>query len=360
LEFHGVVAGLQYRAGSEGRVTFARFVRLDPALQQALRSHYATRNPWVRATQPLYQPGTAFATEAAVPLSALRRTGFHADILQPAGVLHGFGACVLKRRDDVLSFTVVRAAAAGGFAPAELGRVRAVLPHLLRVVQVNEHLSDLQHTRTALLDAVERVRSGVFGVDRNGRVVFANRTGRAIVAQDDGLTIVDGGLMASGRADHIALRRLIAGAAAGVAVSSEACGGTMTIGRPSLRRPYTVLVAPVPSLSCIECPRAVASVFVSDPEMERQASGDVLSRLYSLTRTESQLAMALIDTGVLSQAADRLGIGRETARWHLKRIYRKTGTNRQSALIGRVAAAARFAERGFSDRSGSVAPDARS
>ena len=55
-EYRGDVAGLQYRSGSEGHVRAARFVRLDPALHEIILTRHAARNPWVRATQPLYAP----------------------------------------------------------------------------------------------------------------------------------------------------------------------------------------------------------------------------------------------------------------------------------------------------------------
>jgi hypothetical protein len=35
-------------------------------------------------------------------------------------------------------------------------------------------------------------------------------------------------------------------------------------------------------------------------------------------------------------------MNRETARWHLKRIYRKTGTDRQSTLIRQITASTRL------------------
>jgi hypothetical protein len=127
-EFGGGVAGLQYRTGSEGHIRSARFVRMDPALLQTYRTYFATRNPWTRLSQPLYRTGFVYSPERILPLAELQRTEFYDGILRPAGVVHCFGACVLQRGEDVLSFTVVRSPQGGAYDATELGRVPPLLP----------------------------------------------------------------------------------------------------------------------------------------------------------------------------------------------------------------------------------------
>jgi DNA-binding CsgD family transcriptional regulator len=58
-----------------------------------------------------------------------------------------------------------------------------------------------------------------------------------------------------------------------------------------------------------------------------------LMRVYNLTRAEAVLVDLIARDGPsLAEAADRLGVGRETVRTHLKRAYDKTGVRRQSDL----------------------------
>jgi DNA-binding CsgD family transcriptional regulator len=336
-EYRGALAGLQYRSGPEGRVASARFVRLDPALVELLRLRFADRNPWVRTTQPFFRAGAVLPTHQTLPIAALRKTAFHCDVLRPAGVLYGFGACVLKRGDDALSFTVVRSEAAGPFEGAELERVRAVLPHLRRAVEVNEQLADLRSTRSALGDGLEGLKNGVAIVNRSGRVLFANRTARAIAADHDGLTITAEGLSAADRHDLTALRRLIDDAVRSSAGDGLSAGGTISIGRPSMKRPYLVLVAPVRLPLDDEASSGLATVFITDPEMRVESPEDHNRRIYGFTRAESRIAQAIVEIGRLPGAAEQLRISRETARWHLKRIYRKVGVDRRAAFIRRMA-----------------------
>ena len=58
-----------------------------------------------------------------------------------------------------------------------------------------------------------------------------------------------------------------------------------------------------------------------------------LRSTYGCTAQESALADALAHGSTLAQTAVSLGISVHTARTHLKRVFRKTGTNRQAELV---------------------------
>jgi DNA-binding CsgD family transcriptional regulator/PAS domain-containing protein len=332
-EFGSGVAGLQYRIGTEGHIRSARFVRVDPALLESIRTYYATRNPWTRLSQPWYRTGTVYTPERLLPLAELRRTEYYDGILRPAGVVHCFGACVFKRGDDALSFTVVRSQARGPYDESELTRVRAILPHLQRAISVNERLSQLQRSRATFADGLDQLRHGVIVVNDRGRVVFANRAARAIVAQHDGLTIAADGLTASAYADRLKLRSLLDEAVRTSAGQGFGAGGAMALTRPSLKRPFFVLVTPLPLALDSGDTSGLATVFVSDPEAQAATVEESARRLHGLTASEARVADALVAMGSLEQAGDILRISRETARSHLRSIYRKMRVNRQADLI---------------------------
>ncbi len=345
-EFGGGVAGLQYRIGTEGHIRSAHFVRMDPVLLGTYRTHFATRNPWTRLSQPLYRSGFVYSPERVLPLAELRRTEFYDGVLRPAGVVHCFGACVFKRGDDVLSFTVVRSRLGGPYDRAELDRVPPLLPHLHRALQVNERLSQLQRTHTALADGLEQLRHGVVVVNRQGRVIFTNRAARGIVAQRDGLSITTDGLVASAFAERLRLHALLDDAVRTTSDEGFSAGGAMTITRPSTKRAYLVLVAPLAPALDNDRPSGMATVFISDPEEHAETLEEFARRLYGLTHTEMRVANALAASGSLEQVSEQLGLNRETVRWHLRHLYRKTGTHRQAALLIRLSdASSRFALR---------------
>ena len=80
-------------------------------------------------------------------------------------------------------------------------------------------------------------------------------------------------------------------------------------------------------------PSSHASVLIVDPERPRAVSRHLMSRLYGLTPREAALASVLSTGATVRAAAAELGITYETARTHLRRVFEKTGTSRQTELI---------------------------
>ena len=63
---------------------------------------------------------------------------------------------------------------------------------------------------------------------------------------------------------------------------------------------------------------------------------DVLHQVYNLTPAESRVVSKLMDNPDVEATSKALHISVSTVRTHLKHIYRKTDTNRQSALFHKI------------------------
>ena len=184
-----------------------------------------------------------------------------------------------------------------------------------------------------VLHADECCQHGVIVANRHGRVVFANQAARVIGALRDGLEITHEGLVPFSREDRRRLRALLDDSMRSTAGEGFGSGGVMAVARPSMKRPFIVLVAPLKLAIDSGASAGMSTIFISDPEAQIESSDGVLRRLYGLTATEARVANTFATTGSLEQTADRLRISRETVRWHVRHIYRKTGTNRQTALL---------------------------
>jgi DNA-binding CsgD family transcriptional regulator len=112
----------------------------------------------------------------------------------------------------------------------------------------------------------------------------------------------------------------------------------MTISRPSVRRPLSLLVVPLcleyawrQLLTAGEIPSAI--ILIGDPEAELAPDTGELQRCFALTPAEARFASILMAGKRLAEAAAELRVTMHTARTHLKRILSKTGTRRQGELI---------------------------
>jgi DNA-binding CsgD family transcriptional regulator len=211
-------------------------------------------------------------------------------------------------------------------------------PHLCRAAQCFRQFSFLESVSKAATAALDHLPMGLILVDAAGGVLTMNRGAQEIVACNDGLRSLDGGLAAANRTESEALRGLIAAAARTGQGRGLHPGGAMALSRPSMLRPLSVLVAPIgrevwANGLDLGGERAAAVVFISDPEARQETPAELLRRFYGLTPAEARLAEAMAEGGPLSEAAERLGIGRETARSHLKQVFAKTGTHRQAELV---------------------------
>ncbi len=64
-----------------------------------------------------------------------------------------------------------------------------------------------------------------------------------------------------------------------------------------------------------------------------QNRGAVLRLLYGLTPTHVRLTDLLLAGRSVREAAEAMGVAEDTARFHLKTIFRITGTGTQAALL---------------------------
>lgn len=174
--------------------------------------------------------------------------------------------------------------------------------------------------------ALDRLPVGVIVVDATGHALFMNRRGAALCAAEDGLSL-DGGrqVRTAFPAETASLHRAVAETLAG--------GGTaaLSISRPSLKRPLSVLIGPLPRPPAAGGPSA--ALYISDPDDLPLVPVEQLARLLDLTPSEARLAHSLALGHSVEEAAGLSEITVSTARTYLKQVFAKTGTARQAELV---------------------------
>lgn len=182
-------------------------------------------------------------------------------------------------------------------------------------------------------DLLDRLAHAVILVDQRGHVVRMNQRATEIVAQGDGLLNQHGVLRGVRPTDTAALHRLIGEAVNSEPGSESAAGIGLRLERPLHRWPLTALVTRLRSRESAPNGCAVVAVLVSDPEQSAAIDVSMLRQWFGLTTAEARLAVVLAQGHSLAQGLERLGVGANTARTHLKAIFAKTGTKRQAELV---------------------------
>lgn len=188
----------------------------------------------------------------------------------------------------------------------------------------------------ALHYGLELVRCGAMLVAFEGKPHLANRAALAILDKKDGISLSRTGLVADRASDNRLLQELLQGAIS-APERGEPQGSPLSLPRKSARTSLIIRVIPGPGLDCwpgVEHRTALMTMYDEDKGLHIDES--VLCKLYGLTRGEAALAAILIQGKSIEEAAAELFISPHTARTHLKRIFMKTDTHRQTELVVRI------------------------
>jgi len=307
---------------------------LNPIFRQSYHEYYAARSVWRRRCEPLYQAGHVVLEEEACPRTVLTSSEFYNDYLFPEGLTRSMAPTISKDGSFALVATPMRGERRVPFGEEERDTATRLLPHLARANLIRERLEVLR----AGEEVLDGLPYGVVFLTAEGRVIYANRAAEAILRQQDGFTIRGGMLRANPRSADVALKHSIQQAARPDARSAE-WPLPVLIERPSLRRAYQVLTAPLRHRFALFAgmPRPEVVALIIDPEDQPVAIPELLGRLYGLTKREAAVADRLAQGKTVEQLAEELGMRYETARTHLRRIFSKTGTSRQGELIAILA-----------------------
>lgn len=188
----------------------------------------------------------------------------------------------------------------------------------------------------ALTYGLELVRHGAMLVAPEGRPQLANRAAIAILQKKDGISLARTGLVADRAADTRLLHKLLQDA-----ISSPERGepreSPLTLQRRTAHSALIVRVVPGPGLDCWPDPaNRTALLKLYDQDLGLVVDERALCSLYGLTRGEAALAARLVQGRSLEEAAAELFVSVHTARTHLKRIFMKTDTHRQTELVVRM------------------------
>jgi DNA-binding CsgD family transcriptional regulator len=259
-------------------------------------------------------------------------SGFYQDFLRRLGAFHLIFSVIVTSRTSSSALTLLRSHKSERWTSADKDMIASLVPHLQRAARISGCFATMRRERDEVLD---RLPMGIIVLDEAGKVEFLNSSAETILAKKDGLCWGVGGISASSPSQSAHLHSLISEAILTASGKGVGGGGSLSIDRFSQNRPLSLLVAPLMprSLSPFSQSGPSVVIFITDPDALQPANPKHLAEIFGLTPAESRVADQLVQGKSLSDAADELHITSQTARTHLKRIFGKTNTNRQSELM---------------------------
>jgi DNA-binding CsgD family transcriptional regulator len=284
-----------------------------------------------------YSPvGKLVRTDDILPLAELKRTAFFDEVLRPQDVAHIAMVPLAAKDGFQAGFSMCRGERQGPCQADELRLFSQLYPHLRRSLLLGFRLDGYKALQRAEFQSLDRLSVGIVLLDCTARAVFANAAARAMTAYDGPLRLRNSVLTTFSQVHSQRLGDLIDAALRGMPV------GTMSVPHPHDGRLFTVLVASVRSRDVDRFGghgmRNVAAMLVfHDPARPMEIPVEWIMDAYGLTPAEARVVLCAASGATIPEAAYRLNVSPNTIKTHLRKVFAKTGTSRQSDLARLIA-----------------------
>lgn len=254
---------------------------------------------------------------ADVPFLFLSAFGERRDIID--GKLRGADDYIVKPVDyEVLLATI----------GAHLRQVRRISAAGTAKEAVQDTLLAFRQADRGSLHALDRLSQGIVLLDREAVVLHANAAARELCRKGSGLRLER---MLEAEMDPQALRLALRDALAGEA--GEGAVAPVPTERPDRRKGPILLLSRMGGADDPPPGTPALMVVIVDPGQRVTPDPELLRQALGLTPTEARIC-SLLASGLRSDAvAGHLGISPMTVAGHLKSIFAKTETHRQTDLI---------------------------
>jgi len=272
-----------------------------------------------------------------LPDSEVARTDFYREYMQPEALAPEGPIChqiATSATGKYAAIVIYRRVGCRPFDDDDLALGNLLVPHLERGYAIYSRLGSVRRARVALAEVLDRLPTGVLVFDARHAPLIVNRSARRILDMRDGFAIERGRPRLADRREDGVFQTLLAKACEATLSGRRAVGDVMQVSRPSGRRAFALMVAPLldapPGSAAGE---AVSVAFLADPETGHVSTTDVLEQLYALTPAEAELVQLLAQGRSLEQVATARSVTMNTVRSQLKQVFTKTDTNRQGELV---------------------------
>ncbi|MBQ1542673.1 MAG: hypothetical protein IIZ63_11780 [Caulobacteraceae bacterium] len=330
VEATGSVAGGLYFRSPSGTAHVAAVHNVDPHYDSLYFTRYARTCPLARAAAA-HMPGQVRTGAFITRTAAYQASAYFNEWAKPQD-WHDVVAVGLSRTDDGIGLlNLWRPRCALEPTAADIGLIREATPHLARALKIRALLERERGLHESLSQAVHRAGFGLALLDAGRRLVFANPCAERILREETGLKLVSGRLRVCSDAENTRLDLALDEGEGG-----QARGGMLRISRGEGIGPLVGHVVPLGATGGAglhDVGRAVAAIFLIEPDADFADRGEVFARRYGLTRGEQRMLLEIIRGDGVPAAAEALGVKEVTARVHLTRIFLKTETQRQTELV---------------------------
>jgi DNA-binding CsgD family transcriptional regulator len=310
---------------------------IDPRYIQLWEDKYAKLDPGT-TVQFFGEVGKPFTTIDYLMYEEFLETRYYKEWVRPQRLVDSISTVLDKSGMNYSAVVVFRHERDGLADAAACGRAALIAPHLRRAVVIGRLLDARTAEAATLADTLDGLSASLLLVDQRGRIVHANARGHLMLTEGVPLRAPGAKLTCDHADADRALHDVFLAASSG-----DAAVGTRGVAVPLTARDGERYVAHVLPLTSGARRRAgttyaaVAAVFVHKAALDTPSPPEVIARTFKLTPSELRVLLAIVEVGGVPEVAEALGVAETTVKFHLRRLFEKTGTHRQADLVKLVA-----------------------
>lgn len=326
-EAAGATGAVMFAFGGRDRASFLCSERCAGPMDLYLASDWCSNNPRLeRAPDDRIRSDADFMVE---PGQARDNRAFREDFLRKHDMGWFAGTRLFRDGERLILISVERAFHHGAFEADDLACLDRAYGAMRRIVALVPTLDS--RLRSAVLEGFEAREQAAAILGHRGALLQLNPSAERILAGV--LRLRHGRLNPTNYRHGAAWDGFVARLLSTAGAASVPLPLILT-GQDSMS--VRVRGTPLPSQADALFRGASALLFF-DPLQRPPVEAATLRSVYGLTGAEARLASALSGCYDLRRASVAIGMGRETARTHLRATFAKTGAKSQSELVGMFA-----------------------
>jgi DNA-binding CsgD family transcriptional regulator len=271
-----------------------------------------------------------------MPRAELNKTRFYKEWIKPQGTL---GALSVNLEKGVARASMINVRLTVPLRDGMRRRLGLLVPHLQRAVAIGKLFDQKRSSEEALAETLDHIEAAVYLVGANAKIIFANRAGEKHLATATLVKKIEEELHATSPGTNRTLRSILASAEKGDHCLSVR-GIALPLTNGSSKEPWFAHVLPLTSSRRQQIGvsySAVAAVFIRKNEPNELSPLDGIAKLYQLRASEVRVLDAVLKVSGVKEIAALLGLSQATVKSHLRQLFLKTKTKRQSDLVKLVA-----------------------
>jgi DNA-binding CsgD family transcriptional regulator len=321
-----------YCGGDEGRISSAH---------QAYIDYYGAIDPRGAKSSSL-TPGDWILCQEHFDERYVSRSEFYQDYLIPNGFRYGTGTSLLVSSNIDISFGLLDEGQAFS-REKHLPMLNRITPHLQRSMKLGQRLQQQAGQIELGSYFIDKLAQPVIVCSSTGKVIYSNRGADALLAVEHCIRIEKQHLVCANVSHQQRLSALIRGASSVNFSAARQCSraskaepGIMTTRSLRNGRNLHLSILPVPQSHGVHADFAIgqgALILFDSPQGDFADIEYWLTSLYRCSPAEVRIAKLLLDGLSPEEIGLSLGLKLPTVRTHLRNLFDKTGTSRQTALV---------------------------